>query len=205
MKRSLLALTLFAALPALTLSAAALAADGLNYNYVEAGYVATNGDTDADGWGVNASAALSPNFHLFGSYTGQNTDPTFFGSTRVDSANADQWRLGVGYNYGIGANTDLVARAAYDKYKIDDVTVDGVNYGGAEVDGYSAEVGVRSALAPKLEGYALAGYEDSNEFDGDFYGRVGAQVKFNPNWGLSGDVKFASGDTQWFIGPRYSW
>ncbi len=196
----LVALGLFAALPF-----AASAADGLNYNYVEAGYVATNADTDADGWGINASAALSPNFSLFGSYTGQKTDPFFVTTTRIDSANADQWRLGVGYNYGIGANTDLVARAAYDKYKVDNVTVGGVNYGGSDVNGYSAEVGVRSALAPNFEGYALAGYEDSKDFNGDFYGRIGAQVKFNPNWGLSGDVKFASGDTQYFIGPRYSW
>ena len=80
-------------------------------------------------------------------------------------ANADQWRLGVGYNYGIGANTDLVARAAYEKYKVDDVTIGGVNYGGDDVDGYSAEVGVRSALTTNLEGYALAGYEDSSDFE----------------------------------------
>jgi Ax21 family sulfation-dependent quorum factor len=210
MKRSptrnkLAALSLLVALPVLALSTAASAADGLNYNYVEGGYINTNSDVDADGWGVNASAALTPNFSLFGSYSGQKTDAFDVGGTRVDSSNADQWRLGVGYNYGISANTDLVARAAYDKYKVDDVTVGGINYGGDDVDGYSAEVGVRSALASNFEGYALAGYEDGNDFDGDFYGRLGAQVKFNPNWGLSGDVKFASGDTQVFIGPRYSW
>ena len=210
MKRSptrnkLAALALLAVLPALGLSAAASAADGLNYNYVEGGYIATNSDVDADGWGVNASAALSPNFSLFGSYSGQKTDAFTTGGVRVDSANADQWRLGVGYNYGISANTDLVARAAYDKYKIDDVSVGGVNYGGNDVNGYSAEVGVRSALTSNFEGYALAGYEDSQDFSGDFYGRLGGQVKFNPNWGLSGDIKFASGDTQVFIGPRFSW
>jgi Ax21 family sulfation-dependent quorum factor len=203
--RNKLAALALLAVPALGLSAAASAADGLNYNYVEGGYIATNSDVDADGWAVNASAALSPNFSLFGSYSGQKTDAFTAGGVRVDSANADQWRLGVGYNYGISANTDLVARAAYDKYKVDDVTVGGINYGGGDVNGYSAEVGVRSALTSNLEGYALAGYEDSKDFNGDFYGRVGAQVKFNPNWGLSGDVKFASGDTQYVIGPRFSW
>jgi len=30
-------------------------------------------------------------------------------------------------------------------------------------------------------------------------------VKFNQNWGLSGDVKFADNDTQWFVGPRFTW
>ena len=64
---------------------------------------------------------------------------------------------------------------------------------------------MRSALTTNLEGYALAGYENGDEFDGDFYGRLGAQVKFNQNWGINGDVKFADGDTQWFVGPRFSW
>ena len=76
---------------------------------------------------------------------------------------------------------------------------------GANLDGYSVEAGVRSAMTPHLEGYALAGYEDGDEYDGDFYGRLGAQVKFNQNWGINGDVKFADGDTQWFVGPRFSW
>jgi len=27
-------------------------------------------------------------------------------------------------------------------------------------------------------------------------------VKLNQNWGVTGDVKFADGDTQYFVGPR---
>ena len=65
---------------------------------------------------------------------------------------------------------------------------------------------MRSALTSNLEGYALAGYENGDGYDGDFYGRLGAQVKFNQNWGINGDVKIANGgDTQWFVGPRFSW
>ena len=33
----------------------------------------------------------------------------------------------------------------------------------------------------------------------------GALVKFNDNWGLNGDVKFADGDAEWFVGPRFTW
>ena len=40
---------------------------------------------------------------------------------------------------------------------------------------------------------------------GYLYGRLGAQLKFNPTWGVSGDVKFVDGDTQWFVGPRVTW
>ena len=76
---------------------------------------------------------------------------------------------------------------------------------GFDYDGWSAEVGVRGALHPNFEGYVMAGYEDGDNYDGEFYGRLGAQAKFNQNWGVSGDVKFVDGDTQWFVGPRFSW
>ena len=212
MKRfSLLALSLLAALP---LAANAQETSGLNYNYVEGGYVATNldndnDDIDADGFGVNASVALSPNFHLFGGYNTQDTD-TFemFDGTNQNRVNTDvnQWRLGLGYNLPIAATTVLVARVAYESFEVDDVEIGGQTYSVNERDdGYSAEVGVRTAFTSNFEGHAFAGYEDFGDGADDFYGRLGAQVKFNPNWGISGDVKFADGDTQWFVGPRYSW
>ena len=100
MKTSLIALGLLAALPF-----AASATDGLSYNYVEGGYVNTDAKGgDADGWKVKGSVAVHPNFHVFGDYSAQETD-TF-------KNDVDQWRLGVGYNYGVAPNTDLLARVA---------------------------------------------------------------------------------------------
>ncbi len=183
MKRSLLALTLLAALPF-----AASAADGVSYTYVEGGYTATNTDAgDADGWAIKGSGAVAPNFHIFGEFDKQEIENTNF--------DVDHYRVGVGYNRDITANTDLLTRVAYEKYDAGQ---------GIDFDGYSVEAGVRSALAPNFEGYALAGYEDGDSYDGEFYGRVGGQVKFNQQWGLSGDVKFIDGDTQYFVGPRVS-
>lgn len=185
MKRSLLALTLLAALPF-----AASAAEGVSYSFVEGGYVQTDiGDsgTDADGFSIRGSGALTPNFHLFGDYAKQEVDDSNF--------DFDQWRVGVGYNQEINPRVDLLTRVAYEK-------LDAGN--GFDFDGYSVEAGVRGALTPMLEGYALAGYEDGDELDGDFYGRVGAQVKFNKTWGVNGEIKFADADRQYFIGPRIS-
>jgi Ax21 family sulfation-dependent quorum factor len=186
MKRSLLALTLLAALPF-----AASAAEGVTYSYVEGGYVQTDlkgtgTNDDADGFAIRGSGALTPNFHLFGDYAKQEV---------ADDFDFDQWRIGVGYNQEINPKLDLVTRAAYEKFDAGS---------GLDFDGYSVEAGVRGALTPMLEGYALAGYEDGDGFDGDFYGRVGAQVKFNPTWGVTGEVKFADGDAQYFVGPRIS-
>ena len=182
---SVLALSSLAALP-LTASAA----EGISYNTLEGGYAATNTDAgDADGWALKGSVALNPNFHLFGDFSRQDVND-------VD-AHFNQWRAGVGYNHEISPRADLLTRVAYEK-------VDAGH--GLTADGYSVEAGVRSALTSRLEGYALAGYEDGHDLDGDFYGRLGAQVKFNPNWGVGADVKLVSGgDTQWFVGPRYTW
>ncbi len=186
MKRSVLALTLLAVLPF-----AASAAEGVSYNHVRGGYVATNNNDnapDADGFGLDTSVAVHPNVHLFGSYSNQDID-----NTNIDF---DQWRVGVGYNHELAPKVDLVTRIAYEKLDA------GQN---ADFDGYSAEVGVRGAMGQYVDGYAFAGYQDYEQVDGDVYGRLGANVKFNDNWGLNGDVKFADGDAQYFIGPRFSW
>lgn len=190
MNKSVIALALLAA--AVPFAAAAQSAPGaLNYNYVEAGYMATKGDgsVKADGWGVNASAALTANVHLFGGYDTQKID-----KSPVD---VGHWRIGAGYNHALSPRTDLVSRAAYERYNI--------SHGGDKVDGYSVEVGARSLLVDNLEGYAFAGYEDGRDFKGDFYGRLGANYRFSPNWSVTGNVKFADGAHQWFVGPRLSW
>lgn len=193
MKKSLLALTLMAALPF-----AASAAEGVSYNYVEGGYIKSDiSGPDADGWALKGSVAIHPNFHVFADYSSQEVD-----DINVDF---DQWRLGVGYNHELSQRVDLLTRVAYEKYKTDSFTVGDVRVPSFSDDGYSVEVGVNSALTDRLNGYALAGYEDGDNYDGEFYGRLGAQVKFTPNWSASADVKLVDGDTQWFVGPRFSW
>lgn len=184
-----LALALAAAAPF-----AASAAEGVSYNYVQGGYIATDGDgADADGFAADGSVAVHPNFHLFGGYSNQDIDDT--------SISVDQWRVGAGYNLQISPKADLLARVAYEKFDA------GRDLFGNRIDGdgYSAEVGVRGALTQMVEGYALAGYQDYGNAGDDVYGRLGTNVKFTPNWGLNGDVKFTGNDTQWFVGPRLTW
>ena len=185
MKRYAITAALIAALPF-----AASAADGINYNYVQGGYVATRTDAgNADGWGLSGSVAVHPNVHLFADYANQKIDHT--------SVDFDQWRVGAGYNRAISDRTDFVGKVAYEKLDAG---------AGINADGYSAEAGVRSMMTPRVEGYAMLGYQDGNDFDGDAYGRLGAAVKFNQNWGAAAEVKIVNGgDTQWFVGPRLTW
>lgn len=201
MKRSLLALTLLAAAPF-----AASAAEGVSYNYVEAGYAATSLDNspDADGWAINGSAAIAPNFHIFGGYVAQETDDFDVLGTRVNGLDVDQWNVGIGYNHEINSQVDLLTRVAYQKAETDSVFVGDDFFAGGDADGWSVEAGVRGAFTPNFEGYALAGYEDYESADGEFYGKLGAQVKFNQAWGVNGEVKFVDGYTSYFVGPRFS-
>lgn len=184
------ALIKFSALAlACALSFTASAADGISYNHVQGSYVHTDSRPNANGWGLDGSVAVHPNVHLFGSYSNQKIKGT--------SMDFDQWRVGAGYNKEISAKADFVANVAYDKFDAG---------GGANLDGYSIEGGVRGMLIPKLEGYAMLGYEDGDHYSGDVYGRLGGQVKFNRNWGLAADVKIANGgDNQWTVGPRLTW
>lgn len=201
MKRTLLALTLLAALPF-----AASAAEGVSYSYVEGGYVKNDisrdsdnfrGLPDADGWKIAGSYAFTPNFHVFADYSNQDFDKIRFNGSTYDLGDFDTWRIGLGYNHELSSRVDLLTRVAYEK----------LDYGsGLDLDGYSVEAGVRGSLAKNWEGYALAGYQDFDKgYDGKFYGRIGTLVKFNQSWGISADAKFVNGgQREYFIGPRFS-
>jgi Ax21 family sulfation-dependent quorum factor len=194
MKRSLLALVLLAALPF------AAAADQMSYSYAEAGWMKTDTGGDADGWAVNGSWAFHPNFHVFGGYTDQNVDEVF-------GADFDQWQLGVGYNTALNQNVDFVSRVAYRKasFGYSDTFLAIFPHSESSASGYTIEAGVRAAPNAMLEAEVAAGYGDLDYNNGEFYLKLGGQLKFGAGWGLVGDVKFVSGDTQYFLGPRMSW
>jgi Ax21 family sulfation-dependent quorum factor len=184
MKRTL-ALSILALCTAAPLAQAA----DLSYSYLEAGRTWVDADgADSDGWGANGSVAIGSAFHVFGGY----------GSQKIDDSNidADISRLGVGWNRSINDTSDLVVRANW-------LDIDaGFPYG--ESDGYEAEVGLRSGWTPNLETYAAAGYADTDRGDGDFYGKLGAQYKFNPMWGVAASVTLSDEANEIFVGPRLS-
>ena len=177
---------------------AAQAAD-LSYSYLQGGYQFGHNASgrDSHGWSGTAAAAIGNNFQIIGGYARTDRDNSY----RFPNQSADTWSLGGGFHTGINANTDFVTHLDYKQASIDGVSRD--------LHTWSGEAGVRSALAPKVEGWVMAGYGDThnpntgNSHD-EFFGKLGGQYKFNKQWGLVADGKISHDDRSLFVGPRFS-
>ena len=192
MKRILLAALAIAVLPL-----AAQAGD-LSYTYLEGGYDYSNSNSghNAHGWSGNGAFAIGEHFQV--SAGGGRTDHDFTGAT------SNGWGLGGGFHTPISDKTDFVADVGYHQTSISGVSGD--------IKTYSGEAGVRSALAPRFEGWAMAGYaNDHNDLgdisrgsNGRFFGQLGGQFKLNKNWGLVGETTLSHYGQGYFVGPRVS-
>ncbi len=190
MKRILLAALATAILPL-----AAQAGD-LSYSYLQGGYDYTNSDSghNSHGWGGTGSVALGQNFQVFG------------GGSRVSHDHLDAisnvWNLGGGFHTAISDRTDFVADVDYRQ-----ATLEGRS---GDARAYSGELGVRSALAPHFEGWAMAGYANSHNDNlghnnsEKLFGKLGGQYKFDKNWGLVGVATVSHNGESYFVGPRFS-
>ena len=177
---------------------AAQAAD-LDYSYLQAGYQFGHSSSgrDSHGWGGDAAAALGNNFQITGSYLRASHDQT----NRAPDQSVDNWGLGGGFHTGVSATTDFVANLDYHQASVDGLSRD--------IHTWSGEAGVRSALAPQWEGWVMAGYGDTHNPNSgnnrdEFFGTVGAQYKFNKQWGLVADGRIGHDSNSVFIGPRFS-
>lgn len=180
MKRQLFPLILLAALPF------AAQSEEISYTYLEAGYSRLDSGIDADGWGANGSFAFTPNLHLFGGYSQNQFDDSDFDLNIAT--------VGLGYALPVNERLHLLARGGYENFDPDFFNDTGTGF---------IEAGARGTLGA-VEGWALAGYQDGNDFDSEIYGRLGVQVKFSPRWGVVGEVKLIDNDEQYFVGPRLS-
>ena len=206
MKKSLLLAALLAG------TAFAANANEMSYTFVEAGYAKLKiddsflGDPEGDGGYLRGSFAIAPQVYLFGGY-GEVSDDYGFESASID-ATIDQTELGIGWHTPLGDNLDFTADIAYLRIE-ETLEVRGL---GAGVDGkYSddakggrAALGLRGTPSPRTEAWIKAGYIDGGDFQGDWIGTLGGQVKFNPTWGLVGDIEVVDDSTRYFVGVRAS-
>lgn len=147
MKKVLLLVLLVAAGP--------VAAEGLSYNYVQAGYASADldmsgmgVDVDGDGWALGGSVAVTDNVHIFGGYMSLGFD---------FDVDYDEIGLGIGYNHSLGKNTDFVAGLSYIKGEAEAFGFS------ADDDGYGVNIGLRTKLSETIELEGGIEYADTDE------------------------------------------
>ena len=185
---------------ALAIAPFAASAGELNYTYVEGGYANVEidgedlgaGDIDFDGFQLRGSAAVAESVYLFGGY-GSVTNDDF--GTDIDFS---EIQLGAGFRHGLSERADFIAELGYVRQELEAM--------GDSIDakGGRLSVGFRGLMTDRFEGLVKASYNDGGDFDGDFSFTAGAQFKFNPTWGLVGEVEAGEDVTKYLVGVRAS-
>lgn len=173
---------------ALALPAAAMA-EGLSYNFIEAGYatVDLDGGGSVDGFGFGASYLVSDPVFLRTGYSRFKK-----GGVEISGFNG-----GVGYRHALTPMVDLNATA--DLVFAD---IDAGNLGSDDDVGYSVGAAVRALVAKPLELNGGVSYTDVFD-DGQVSFDIGAVYSFTSQLALVGGAEFSDGDKTYSIGGRF--
>ena len=146
-------------------------ADGLQYSYVEAGYVETDvDDVDAslDGFSLRGSFEITDDWFVFAGYTDQS-----YGGLDLQDYGA-----GVGYAWSVADTTDLYGKLSYVRTEAD---IEGFSL---DDDGYAVALGVRSLFGEHFELEASVDYSDLSLSGDDTNFGVGARWYFVKHFAL---------------------
>lgn len=235
MTRKILFVALALALPA-TGAFAQNANSDISWSYFDIGLQRVAPDSsdldDGNGFAIRGSGAINANWHVFLGYnrtqlegsrafTGEGGVPGVVG---VDD-DFDRYNIGIGYNLPVATNTDMFARVGYERAgSAEFAVVVGPQVQTAKLestDGYSVEVGVRSAFTPRFEAGASVRYvafDDPEVRLGDALIEttslvedsatalvLNGQYKFGNGWGVIGEGEINSEYNALFVGARLSY
>ena len=165
--------------------------DGLNYTYVEGGYIATDIDdldVDGDGLGIAGSAAIGSNWFVHGAYGNQDFDA---------GVDLDQLEVGIGGHMPLMDQVDLVGTLSYINAEID------TPFGNVDDDGFGASVGLRGRIAPQVELEGSISYVDFDEGGDDTAFNVDGRYYFTENFAVGAGASFSDDATTWTLGARF--
>lgn len=197
---------------ALAVAPFAAAADGLSYTYAEGGYNTVHlddndlGSGDADGAFLRGSYNVAPSINLFGGMA-RVSDSERIAGVRAKST-ITQSELGVGYHQSMSDRVDFIAELAWVRFDAK-ATVGGTTLADGLAHGGRGAVGIRGQFSDNFEGLAKVNYYDGHDLaDGEFTGTIGAQYRFNPTWGISGEIEhgdlYGTSTTRYMLGLRAS-
>lgn len=170
-------------------------AKGLSYSYAEIGYSNLDADSaEADGVTARISFAALDYVHVKADYSRLFVDK--IKGTSSDDVDYDRFVIGVGGNYSITDNIDVLGTVSY---------VDAEFTGDLKEseEGYQIEAGARAKVSKKVELNAGAIYLDAGDFDDTGFG-VGAVFKLKKKFALSANARAFDEDDQveFFVGLR---
>ncbi len=175
----------------LALASPALA-DGLNYNYLEAGWVNFDldddiVDVDGDGFGVGGSFEVGESMFVTAGYSTADFD---------FDIDLDQLSFGLGVHTPIGDNVDFVGTVSY-------VSVEASAFGFSEDDdGFGASVGIRAMVSDAVELAGGINYIDLSDSGDDTSFGGSAWYYFNDQFAVGLQVEFGDDITSYGIGGR---
>lgn len=176
-------------------------AEGLSYNYLEAGYVSSDlddADTDFDGYRAKLSVLINEGVYILGGYTDLESDENANGAKGTSEAIT----AGLGFRFGLFDATDLNIEAAWlnSEVGIDGGLLDGAD---TEDDGYTIGAGVRHLFFPQLEAGLKVDYTDV--FDDDDFAYTGSALfHVIPHLSIGGSYTFADNSDTWTAGLRFN-
>jgi opacity protein-like surface antigen len=190
-------LTVAAAVAALLPFAAQ--AEGLNYSYVEAGYLNTDLDEFSEtvgGWGLKAGFEITENIFVYGRYADQKTD--IRGGEEIKF---QPWDLGIGYAWPLAEQTDIYGTVGYASIDLD--VPRSIDFPNTSDDGYTLGAGIRTRLADQFEVEGTARYANlsdyGDEFDFGIFGRwyVIERLALGVGYNAGDETSTFSGSVRW--------
>jgi hypothetical protein len=187
--------TILGAIAALGMSSAALAAQGVDYTFVEGGYTygeQAGGLMDGNGYRIAASLELPANLIVAASYRHMN----YSGLPDMKATSA-----GLGYKWVLGDSFDIISSISYERNEL---------FGNHET-GLGLQLGMRGRVTDKVQLSASLGYVDADFPRHSFAVSAGARRYFsNPALSVALDVYkgtlwgFTNGDETLFtLSVRY--
>lgn len=156
----------------LALPAAAMA-DGLSYKFVEADYLILDGDGgSANGFGIDGSFLVAPQFFLTGSYARLKDSGVEFSTLSG----------GAGFRHALSPTVDFTADA-----NLLFAEVDAGAAGSGDDTGYSIGAALRAMLMPQFELNGGVAYTDIAD-DGELRFKLGGVFSFTPQLALVGGI-----------------
>jgi hypothetical protein len=161
----------------------------ISYNYLEADYVNADFDglsgSNPDGLGLKGAIGFTPMLHGYLDY-----DRVTASGTTIQAL-----ELGVGLNYSLTSNVDLIGRLGYARGKVEGFGSD---------DGLGLQAGIRARPVANFEVDALVHYIDLDDAGDNTSLKLAGRYFFAPQFSFGAGVEIDDDLKLWNVGVRWT-